>query len=79
MREDIPTKHLSSESVPIGGIYIEIKFGKKNWLLCFTYYRNRNIITNNQDVLKKSLDLYSKKYYNLMVIGDLNAEVIWNA
>ena len=33
VREDIPVKHLSSESTPIEGIYVELNFRKKNWLL----------------------------------------------
>ena len=75
VREDIPAKHLSSENTPIEGIYVELNFRKKNWLLCCTYNPNRNIITNHLDALKRSLDPYSTKYDNLMVIGDLNAEI----
>ena len=66
---------MSSESTPIEGIYVELNFRKKNWLLCCTYNPNRNIITNHLDALKRSLDPYSTKYDNLMVIGDLNAEI----
>ena len=66
---------MSSESTPIEGIYVELNFCKKNWLLCCTYNPNRNIITNDLDALKRSLDPYSTKYDNLMVIGDLNAEI----
>ena len=36
---------------------------------------NKNIITNHLDVLKRSLDLYSTKNDNLMVIRELNTEV----
>ena len=32
-------------------------------------------MTNHSDILKRSLDLNSTKYYIVMVIGDLNAEV----
>ena len=46
VREDIPTKHLSSENTPIEGTYVELNLRKKNWLLCCTYNPNRNIITN---------------------------------
>ena len=74
-REDIPVKHLSSESTSIEDIYVQLNFCKKNWLLCCTYNPNRNIITNHLDALKRSLDPYSTKYDNLMVIGDLNAEI----
>ena len=79
VREDISAKHLSSESTPIEGIYVEPNFRKKNWLLCCTYNPNRNIITNHLDALKRSLDPYSTKYDNLMVIGDLMLKLIWHA
>ena len=73
--EDIQANHLSSESTPIEGIFVKLNFRKKNWLLCCTYNPNRNIITNHLDALKRSLDPYSTKYDDLMVIGDLNAEI----
>ena len=75
VREDIPAKHLSSESTPIEGIYVELNFCKRNWFLCCTYNPNRKIVTNNLDAVKRSLDPHSIKYDNLMVLGDLNAEV----
>ena len=73
--EDVPDWYLSSENTPIDGIYLKLKFRKKNWLLCCFYNLNWNIITNHLDALKRSLDPYSTKYDNVMVIGDLNAEV----
>ena len=66
---------MSTEITPVGGIYVELKFCKKNWLLCCTYNPNRNIIRNHLAPLKTSLNPYSTKYDNLIVIGDLNAEV----
>ena len=75
VREDITAKHLSRKSTPIEGIYVELNFRKKNWILFCTYNPHRNIITNNLEALKRSLDSYSTKYDNLMVVGDLNAEV----
>ena len=66
---------MSSESTPIESIYVKLRFRKKNWLLCYTYNPRRNIITNHLDALKRSLDSYSTKYDNLLVIGGLNPEV----
>ena len=40
VREDMPAKHLSSESTPIGGMYIKLNLHKKNWLLYCTYNPN---------------------------------------
>ena len=68
----IPAKHLSSESTPTEGVYVELNFC---WLLCCTCHTNRNIIANHLDVLKRSLDSYSTRYNNLMIIGDLFTEV----
>ena len=44
VRKDTPAKYLSSESTPTEGIYVELNFLKKNWLLCYTYNLSRNII-----------------------------------
>ena len=73
VREDITAKHLSRKSTPIEGIYVKLNFRKKNWTLFCTYNPHRNIITNNSEALKRSLDSCSTKYE--MVVGDLNAEV----
>ena len=70
VREDITAKHLSRKSTPIAGIYVELNFRKKNWILFCTYNPHRN-----SEALKRSLDSCSTKYDNLMVVGDLNAEV----
>ena len=75
VREDITAKHLSRKSTPIESIYVELNFRKKNWILFCTYNLHRNIITNNLEALNRSLDSCSTKYDNLMVVGDLNAEV----
>ena len=32
-RDDVPAKHLSSESTPIESTYVAFNFYKKNWLL----------------------------------------------
>ena len=66
---------MSSEYTSSEGIYIKLNFHKKNWLLCCTYNPNRNFIMNHSDIIKRSLDSYSTKFLNLMVIRDLNAEV----
>ena len=51
------------------------KISQENWLLCCNYNSNIKIIRNHLDALKRSLEPFSAKYDNLMVIGDLNAEV----
>ena len=44
-------------------------------MLCSNYNPNGNIIGNHLGALKSSLDRYSEKYENLMVVADLNDEV----
>ena len=75
VREDMPAKHLSSESTPIGGMYIKLNLRKKTGCCAVLTIPTISKITNHLDVLRRSLGLYSTKYDNLMVIGDLNVEV----
>ena len=71
----MPAKHLSSESTPIGGMYIKLNLRKKTGCCAVLTIPTISKITNHLDVLRRSLGLYSTKYDNLMVIGDLNVEV----
>ena len=36
-RADIPSKRLSTESLPMEGFYVELNLQKKKWLLCCSY------------------------------------------
>ena len=78
VREDIPSKMLSSEASPIKGIYRRLNFRKKKRLLCCAYNPNRNNISNHLDVLRRCFDLYSANYEDLIIIGDLNTEANHN-
>ena len=55
VREDITAKHLSRKSTSIEGIYVELNFRKKNWILLCTYNPHRNIITNNLEALQTEI------------------------
>ena len=73
VREDIPSTLLNTELL-IGGFCIEINIRKRKWLLVCTYNPNKNIISNNLKEIGKSLHNYSSKYYNFILLGDLNSE-----
>ena len=63
VREDTPPNMLSREASPIEGIYKMLDFPKKKWLLC-----------NRLKFLRRSLDLNSANYKNVIIIGDLNTQ-----
>ena len=44
VREDIPSKLISKETLDIEGIFIELNFRKKKWLLSCSYNPNKNTI-----------------------------------
>ena len=68
IRADIPSNHLSTESLPMEDCYVKIDLQKKKWLLCCSYNPNENTIK----ILHNDLALYSSKYENFIVLGDFN-------
>ena len=70
--EDITAIFLSFEDKPIEALFIELNFRKKKWLLSCSYNPNKNNISNHLQRLRNSLDLYSAKYENIILIGDFN-------
>ena len=73
-REDVPAKFLSADSKPIEGLYIELNFHKRKWLLSCSYNPNKNNIMNHLDALQRNLDLYSSKYEHVILLGNFNVE-----
>ena len=71
VREYITAKFLSFEDKPIEAVFIELNFWKKKWLLSCSYNPNKNKISNHLQRFRNSLDLYSEKYENIILIGDL--------
>ena len=75
VREDIPTKELSSFfPEDIEGVLIEINLRKSKWLLCGCYHPPRQ---NNDYCLHhigNALDQFSKIYSNFLLVEDFNAE-----
>ena len=70
--EDITSKFLSFVRKAIEAIYIELNFRKEKLLLSCSYNPNKNKIPNHLQQLRKSLDLYSAKYENIILIGDFH-------
>ena len=75
VREDISSKLISDETLCIEEMFIELNFRKKKWLLCCSYNPNKNTISDNLEILRRNLDLYSAQYENLIMIGDFNSDV----
>ena len=76
VRADVPSKLLSTELLPMKGFYVEINLQKKKWLLCCSCNPNKNAIKNHLEILYKGLALYSSKYENFIVLGDLNIGMV---
>ena len=74
IREDIPAKILSVDTKPIEGLYIELNFHKRKWLLSCSYSPNKNNIINHLDALRRNLDLSSSEYKHIILLGDFNVE-----
>ena len=72
VQENIPAKLLSSEAKTIEGIFIELNFRKKKWLLSCSYNPSKSNIISHLEHLRRSLDLYSANYDNLLLMGDFN-------
>ena len=72
IRDDIPSTLLNSD-ISIESFSIEINIRKKKWLLACTYNLNENLISNHLEEIGKSLDNYSSKYDNFILLGDLNS------
>ena len=69
VREGVTARFLSFEDKPIEALFTELNFRKKKWLLSSSYNPNKNNISNHLQRLRNSLDLYSAKYENIILIG----------
>ena len=71
VRADIPSKLLSTDSLPMEGFYVEINLQKKNG--CYVVPTTQiRMLKSHLETLHKCLALYSSKYENLIVLGDFN-------
>ena len=75
-REDIPSKVLRKHLFlnDIEGIFVEINFRKRKWLLCGTYHPPSQSDQYYFDNIDKALDVYCQ-YEKIMLVGDFNAQI----
>ena len=73
--EDIPSEVISKETLSIEGVFIELNFRKKKWLLSCFYNPNSNTITDHLEILRRNLNLSSAQYLNLILIEDFNTDI----
>ena len=66
IREDIPSRLVSTESSQVEVFFVEINVrNKKKWLLC-SYNPKKDLITKHLYALSKSIDVFTSKYDNLI-------------
>ena len=53
--------------------FVEINLYKKKWLINCSYNPHKNDLRKHLDTISKSLDTYSTKYENILILGDFNA------
>ena len=76
IREDIPSRLVSTESSQAEGFFVEINLrNKKKWLLCCSYNPKKDLIRQHLYASSKSIDVFTSKYDNLLFLGDFNAGV----
>ena len=73
IREDIPSRLLSTEISPIEGFFVELSLRNKKWLICCSYNPRKVLIADHLSALGKTTDVYTSKYDNLLFLGDFNA------
>ena len=75
VREDIPPKFLSAETLPTECFFVEINLQKRKWLVCCSYTPHKDNISNHLQLIRKKLDLYSSNYESIFLVGDFNSEI----
>ena len=68
-------KLLSSEANPSVGFYVEMNLCKKKWLIDCSYNPEKENISKHTTAMRQSLELYSTRYENIIVLGGFNVEV----
>ena len=75
LRNDIPSKMISIEKLPIESFLIELNLIKKKWLINCYYNPNNGNIESHLDSVSKSLDIHLNRYENVILLGDYNASI----
>ena len=74
VREYIPAKLLSVETLPTESFFVEINLWNKKWLVSCSYNPHIDNVSNHLQTISKSLDLYLFQYDNI-IVGDFNTEI----
>ena len=56
VREDIPVKLLSVEPLPTECFFVETNLQKRKWLVCCSYNRHKDNISNHLQLIRKKID-----------------------
>ena len=72
VRDDIPAKILSHDFLSAESFFVETILHKKKWLINCSYNPNKNNIKNHLEKIGKTLDAFSTKYQNIILLGDFN-------
>ena len=72
MRNDIPSKVVFADDKTIESFYLKLIFQKKKWLLNCSYNLKHSSRESHLDCLSKSIDSFSSKYDNVILLGDFN-------
>ena len=73
--ENLITRLLSRHSFPhdFEILLIELNLRKKKWLICCCYNPHKNLINYHLQELAKGIQIYSKNYDAILLMGDFNA------
>ena len=59
----------------IENLFFELNLRNRKWLVCCSYNPHKNLIKEHLRVFTGGIQVYSKDYENILLIGDYNAEI----
>ena len=72
-REDIPARVLSHNFHSAKSFFVQIILHKKKWFINCSYNPNKNNVKNHVETISRTLDAFSTKYNNILLLGDFKA------
>ena len=75
IREDISSNLLIIETQPVEAMFVEINLHNKKWLINCSYNPHKSLIENHLQAVSKPLDIFSKTYDQIVLLGDFNVEI----
>ena len=61
--------------VDFEAFYIKLNFRKEKWLIICIYNHHHRFIKDHLKELGNAIDFYSKKFENIIIMGDFNPEI----